>query len=292
MGAIAIHGRGITEASLLYIKQIISIIQSKDHQIVVSKSLQDDSFDIFNEFQSFNSSKEITSCKAIFSLGGDGTLLDTLTIVGQMQLPILGINLGRLGFLATISKEKIESALSAFFDNHYDIENRTLVQLQNADGLFTGYNFALNEFAILRKDTSSMIVVKAYLNGEFLNTYWADGLMVSTPTGSTGYSLSCGGPVLMPNAANLLITPVSPHNLNVRPLVIPDNASLKFEVETRDPSFLISLDSRSMSIDKQRLSFEISRAPFYAKLIKIKGDTFIDTLRTKLTWGLDKRNYF
>ena len=137
-----------------------------------------------------------------------------------------------------------------------------------------------------------MIVVKSYLNGEFLNTYWADGLMVATPTGSTGYSLSCGGPVLMPNTSNLVITPVSPHNLNVRPLVIPDNAKLKFEVETRDLSFLISLDSRSHSIDNQIHTFEIQKADFFANLVKIKGDTFIDTLRTKLTWGLDKRNYF
>ncbi|MEQ8240674.1 MAG: NAD kinase [Cyclobacteriaceae bacterium] len=292
MEAIAIHGRGITETSLPFIKKTISFLDRNRVPVLISKSLKHDTPGIFDQYGSFTDSNDLKDCKAILSLGGDGTLLDTLAIVGQTELPILGINLGRLGFLATISKDKIEEALEAFISGEYEIENRTLVQLTGAHEFLVEKNYALNEFAILRKDTSSMIVVKSYLNGEFLNTYWADGLMVSTPTGSTGYSLSCGGPVLMPTASNLLITPVSPHNLNVRPLVIPDSATLRFEVETRDKSFLISLDSRSSSIDSQIQSFEIRKADFFAKLVKIKGDTFIDTLRTKLTWGLDKRNYF
>jgi len=292
METVAIHGRGITETSLPFIKKTVSFLDRKGVSVLISESLKQDTPGIFDQYRSFVDSKDLKGCKAILSLGGDGTLLDTLAIVGQTELPILGINLGRLGFLATISKNKIEEALEAFLSGKYEIENRTLVQLTGAHESLVEKNYALNEFAILRKDTSSMIVVKSYLNGEFLNTYWADGLMVSTPTGSTGYSLSCGGPVLMPTASNLLITPVSPHNLNVRPLVIPDNATLQFEVETRDKSFLISLDSRSSSIDSQIQSFEIKKADFFAKLVKIKGDTFIDTLRTKLTWGLDKRNYF
>jgi len=292
MESIAIHGRGLTATSLPYIKKITSIIDQRGLNVFVSETLKKDLPEIFDHYGSFRHADEIKNCMAILSLGGDGTLLDTLTLVGVLQLPILVINLGRLGFLATISKEQVEQALICFFNGDFEIEKRSLVQVVGSDDLLIEKNYALNEFAILRKDTSSMIVVKSYLNGEFLNTYWADGLMVATPTGSTGYSLSCGGPVLMPNTSNLVITPVSPHNLNVRPLVIPDNAKLKFEVETRDLSFLISLDSRSHSIDNQIHSFEIQKADFFANLVKIKGDTFIDTLRTKLTWGLDKRNYF
>jgi NAD+ kinase len=201
----------------------------------------------------------------------------------------MGINTGRLGFLATISKDNLNHALDLYFQNQYDFDERTLLRLEADDDLFDGKNFALNEISISRKDTSSMIVVKCYLDGQFLNTYWADGLMVSTPTGSTGYSLSCGGPIIMPNTKNFIITPVSPHNLNVRPLIISENSRLGFEVESKNQAFMVSLDSRSESID-HKSSLSVRKADFYAKLIRLEGISFLDTLRTKLTWGLDKRN--
>lgn len=226
---------------------------------------------------------------AVFSLGGDGTFLESLLWVGDTQTPILGINMGRLGFLASIAKEQIKESLFLLFKSKYEIENRALIQLESSTDLFDGKCFALNECAILRKDTSAMIMVKCYINGQYLNTYWADGLMVSTPTGSTGYSLSCGGPLMMPDAKDFIITPVSPHNLNVRPLIVSDDSELTFEIESRNRSFLISLDSRSETIENT-VDIKIKRAPFDAKLIKIEGINFPDTIRNKLGWGFDKRN--
>ena len=209
--------------------------------------------------------------------------------MGRSEVPIMGINLGRLGFLATISKDDIVTAINSYLEGHFEYDNRALISLVSDIKGFEDNNYALNEFAILRKDTSSMIVVKCYLNGEFLNTYWADGLMVATPTGSTGYSLSCGGPVIMPQTKNFIITPVSPHNLNVRPLIVSDESELTFKVETRNQSYLVTLDSRSFAIDS-KTELTIKKAKFQAKLIKVKGSSFVETLKNKLTWGLDRRN--
>lgn len=291
MRKIAIHGRRISPDSASYVRDIVKIIESNGRKIFVSPEMSaiSESKEIFKNYPHYVPGKDMETFEAVFSLGGDGTLLDTLTHVGSSQLPILGINLGRLGFLAVISRENIRDALTAYFAGQFTYEDRSLLALETNVPLFNGKNYALNEFAILRKDTSSMIVVKCYLDGEFLNTYWADGLMIATPTGSTGYSLSCGGPVIMPNTSNFIITPVSPHNLNVRPLIISEDSELIFRVESSNQSYQVSLDSRSESIEDQ-IEFRIKKAPFTSRLIKVEGSSFLDTLRNKLTWGLDKRN--
>lgn len=291
MSKIAIHGRKISSDSVPYVRDIIAIIETNGREIHVSPELAglSESRALFSKYPLYEPGAGMDSFEAILSLGGDGTLLDTLTHVGASKLPILGINLGRLGFLAVISRENIHDALAAYFAGKFSYEERSLLQLDSDIPLFDGKNYALNEFAILRKDTSSMIVVKCFLDGEYLNTYWADGLMIATPTGSTGYSLSCGGPVIMPNTNNFIITPISPHNLNVRPLIISEDSQLTFIVEGANHSYQVSLDSRSEPIGNQ-LQFSVRKAPFNAILIKIEGSSFLDTLRNKLTWGLDKRN--
>lgn len=225
----------------------------------------------------------------VFSLGGDGTFLETILMVGDKEIPTLGINMGRLGFLASIAKDYIKESLYLLFKEQYKIENRSLIKLESNLNLFEGKCFALNECAIIRKDLSSMIRIKSYINDQYLNTYWADGLMVATPTGSTGYSLSCGGPLMMPDAKDFVITPVSPHNLNVRPLIVNDDSELRFEIETRERSYLISLDSRSETIEND-LEIIVKKAPFYGRFVKIEGINFPDTIRNKLGWGFDKRN--
>jgi NAD+ kinase len=224
-----------------------------------------------------------------WSIGGDGTLLETLTHIGNKELPILGINTGRLGFLATLSPQDVSAAVDQLIAGNYRIEDRTLVSVHSEIDLFDGKQFGLNEVGIMKTDTSSMIVIKAYVDGNYLNTYWADGLIVSTATGSTGYSLSVGGPLVMPSSDILIIAPMSPHNLNVRPLVVSSDAKLKFEVTSRSQNFLISIDSRSRVIDS-KFSIEVHKAPFTAKIVKIPGDDFLQTLRNKLNWGLDVRN--
>jgi NAD+ kinase len=225
----------------------------------------------------------------IISLGGDGTLLDAITFVGDKGIPVLGINYGRLGFLASIGKQEIHTVIGALVKRTFVLDKRSLVHLDANMPLFNGLNFALNEFTIHKKDTSPMIKIHTYLNGGFLNTYWSDGLIVSTPTGSTGYSLSCSGPVVFPNSASLVITPVSPHNLNIRPLVIPDDSVISFEVEGRTDGFLCTLDSRREIVSKEVL-LAIRKENFSINLVRLNENNFLQTLRNKLSWGLDKRN--
>jgi len=225
----------------------------------------------------------------MLSLGGDGTFLDTVAYVGAAETPILGINLGRLGFLATISKDTIDKALGDLAAGAYTLDHRSLIRLDSDNGLFGDHNFGLNEVAILKQDTSSMIVVHTYINGEYLNSYWADGLIVATPTGSTGYSLSCGGPVILPRSENFVVTPVSPHNLNVRPMVVSDDSVISFEIEGRSRNFLVAMDSRSQIADP-KVQLAVRKEAFGANLVKLNGYNFLDTLRQKLNWGLDMRN--
>lgn len=233
--------------------------------------------------------KELSSMDFLISIGGDGTLLDAVSIIGELEIPILGFNTGRLGFLATVTKENIAEAVQNLSTSNFQIESRSLISLHCSRRLFNGINFGLNEFTIHKRDTSSMITVHTYIDGKYLNSYWADGLIVSTPTGSTGYSLSCGGPLITPGAKNFVITPVSPHNLNVRPIIVSDESEISFEIEGRSDKFLISLDSRSTSISSE-LKLVVKKAPFSAKLVKLPDYHFFDTLRQKLNWGLDMRN--
>ena len=230
-----------------------------------------------------------TDVDFVFSIGGDGTLLETVTFVGKREIPIVGINAGRLGFLATVQTNEIAKALDNIFAGKFRVEKRSLLKLVSNKDLFGGLNFAVNEFAILKKDTSSMIVVHAYLDGEFLNSYWSDGLIVSTPTGSTGYSLSCGGPIVLPEANNFIIAPISPHNLNVRPMIIPDTCELSFKIEDRKKKFLVALDSRSIPVNPS-IELKVKKEDFNLMLVSFEGSDFISTLRKKLNWGLDVRN--
>lgn len=232
---------------------------------------------------------ELALMDFMISIGGDGTLLDAVCIVGDLETPILGLNTGRLGFLATVATEKIAEAIGDLAATNYQVESRSLISLQSHKKLFNGLNFGLNEFTIHKRDTSSMITVHTYIDGKYLNSYWADGLIVSTPTGSTGYSLSCGGPLISPEAKNLVITPVSPHNLNVRPIIVSDESEISFEIEGRAEKFLISLDSRSTSISSE-VKLSVRKESFCARLVKLPHYHFFDTLRQKLNWGFDMRN--
>ncbi|MEO9803299.1 MAG: NAD kinase [Reichenbachiella sp.] len=290
---IALHGRRFSKESFPYVQTIAKKLLNLGHEIyitdVCAKENQSETKDFLAAYPQISILENLDPIDFFFSLGGDGTLLETVSLVGPLEIPILGINLGTMGFLATTAKNDIESALNLFFDSQYELEERSLLHLKSNTQLFKDQNFALNEVAILKRDTSSMIIVRCYIDGEFVNTYWADGLMVSTPTGSTGYSLSCGGPLVLSQSASFIITPVSPHNLNVRPLVVSDNSEISFEIEGKGRSFLISLDSRSHTVNST-VKISLTKASFSAKLVKISGSSFFDTLRNKLNWGQDVRN--
>ena len=225
----------------------------------------------------------------IISLGGDGTLLDTITLVRDKNIPIMGINFGRLGFLASIGRDDIVTAVKALVQRAFVIDKRTLIHLDADLALFGHVPYALNEFVVHKRDTAPMIKIHTYLNGEFLNTYWADGLIVATPTGSTGYSLSCNGPVVFPESGSFVITPVAPHNLNVRPIVVPDNNIISFEIESRTEQIICALDSRREIVNKN-VSLAVKKESFHVNLLRLSENNFLQTLQNKLTWGLDIRN--
>lgn len=228
-----------------------------------------------------------TDC--LISLGGDGTLLDAVALVRDKKIPILGINFGRLGFLASISKDELASAVDSLVNHTFHVEKRALIHLDSNEQLFGETPFALNEFAIHKRDTSPMVKIHTYLNGEFLNTYWADGLIVSTPTGSTGYNMSCNGPIMFPESSSFVITPVAPHNLNVRSIIVPDTNIISFEVEGRGDQVICALDARREIVSKN-IQLAVKKEKFCVSLVRLNENSFLSTLRTKLTWGLDKRN--
>jgi NAD+ kinase len=225
----------------------------------------------------------------LISLGGDGTLLDTVTLVRNKKIPVVGINFGRLGFLASIGRDDLRDAVKALAQRSYIIDKRTLIHLDSSLSLFGEAPYALNEFAIHKQDIAPMIKIHTYFNGELLNTYWADGLILATPTGSTGYSLSCAGPVVVPEACSFVLTPIAPHNLNVRPIVIPDNTVVSFEVESRSDQIICALDSRREIVDKN-VQLAVRKESFMLNLVRLAENNFLQTLRNKLSWGLDKRN--
>lgn len=232
--------------------------------------------------------KEKAELDYLISVGGDGTILSAVEITGDSNIPIIGVNTGRLGFLANVSTDSFIKAFNELKNGSFSIDKRTLLQLESNTDLFR-FNYALNDFVLHKKETSSMITVHAFLNGEPLNSYWADGLIIATPTGSSGYSLSCGGPILFPKSSSMVVTPIAPHNLNVRPIIIPDDQVLSFEIEGRSTQFLASLDSRSVTID-QTVQIAIRKADFCINLLRFEGDTFLKTLRNKMLWGMDNRN--
>lgn len=238
----------------------------------------------------FSSADELTEdIEFIISLGGDGTILDTATLVGRKDIPVAGINFGRLGFLASIGRDELSTAIKALARRSFIIDKRVLLHLDASLPMFGDAPFALNEFAIHKRDTSPMIKIHTYLNGELLYTYWADGLIVATPTGSTGYNLSCQGPIVFPDAGSFAITPIAPHHLNVRPIVVPDSTILSFEIESRSDEVIVALDSRREIVNKN-IQLAVRKETFRIKLVRLNENNFLQTLRNKLSWGVDKRN--
>jgi len=249
-----------------------------------------DKIEFPNDLEVFQRAEDITKeIQAIVSLGGDGTLLDTVTLVRSHDVPIMGINFGRLGFLASIGRNEVKLAIKELVNHSFVVDKRTLIHLDSNLPLFGNVPYGLNEFAIHKQDIAPMIKIHTYLNGEFLNTYWADGLIVATPTGSTGYSLSCNGPIVFPESGSFVITPVAPHNLNVRPIVVPDDNIISFEIESRSDQAICALDSRREIINKD-VQLAVRKESFMLSLIRLNENNFLQTLRNKLTWGLDKRN--
>ncbi len=230
------------------------------------------------------------SCFCMISIGGDGTLLDTLPFLRNSGIPVLGINTGRLGFLSSVSTDDMKESIQALRERNFRLDQRSLLMLETREeNLFGSFPYALNELTILKRDNTTMISISAYVNGHYLNTYWADGLMVATPTGSTGYSLSCGGPIISPDSENFIITPIASHNLTVRPIVIKDNSLIKLRVEGRIKSHLIVMDSRSVPLENP-VDLYIKKAHFKTNLISLENKNFFKTIRNKLAWGFDKRN--
>lgn len=247
---------------------------------------------VTEEFPSYSNYDELDSdFDALISIGGDGTILKAATFIRDKNIPIIGINAGRLGFLATVQYENIETLLQKVLIKDYFISKRSLLSISTSPKYenFADLDFALNEVTVARKDTTSMITIETYLDGEYLTSYWADGLIVSTPTGSTGYSLSCGGPVLTPDVNSFVITPMAPHNLNARPLVITDDTEIELRVSGREEQFLISLDSRIAAVTKDTI-VKIKKTPFTISIVEFKEESFLNTIRKKLLWGADKRN--
>lgn len=290
---VAIFGRPFKEDNIPAIQLLLYRLLDKGVRLCLHQQfasyLEQVSIDFPITSERFTSSFDFPEADFVISIGGDGTLLETVTFVGSKEIPIVGINTGRLGFLAATRREEIEIAIDELISKHYRISERTLLKLISNADLFGGIDFALNELTISKIDSSSMITVHTYVDGEFLNSYWADGLIVSTPTGSTGYSLSCGGPLMHPSTQNFIITPISPHNLNVRPMVISDESYVSFEIEGRSQNFLISLDSRSKIVSSD-IKLALKKESFKVKLIELKTNSYFKTLRSKLNWGFDARN--
>jgi len=249
-----------------------------------------DKINLHSSAATFTSSEDLkTDIDFIISFGGDGTLLDTVTLVRDKNIPVMGINFGRLGFLAGIGRDELTTAVQAMGKRAFVIDKRTMIHMDSDQPLFGQVPYALNEFAVHKRDTEPMIKIHTYLNGEFLNTYWADGLIVATPTGSTGYSLSCNGPIVFPESGSFVITPVAPHNLNVRPIIVPDDNIISFEIESRSEQIICALDSRREIVSKD-VQLAVRKESFHLNLVRLNENNFLQTLRNKLTWGLDKRN--
>ncbi|MBK9510477.1 MAG: NAD kinase [Cytophagaceae bacterium] len=289
-----IHGRVFKNESSQSIQEIFNEIEAHHIEYSVSESFAEILIENqiqFKQSRIFNLSSEISDYDMALSLGGDGSFLETLWLVAKYEIPVLGINFGRLGFLTDIQPQHIKETIDKILQKDYSIDERIMINARADTEIFeSGMNFALNEIAIAKTDTSSMIVINTYVDGEFLNSYWADGIMVATPTGSTGYNLSCGGPLMVPQSDNFVITPICPHNLFVRPIIVSSKSQITFSVESRSKNFLLSMDSRAKIVGDEIGEIVISLEKFKAKLVKIKGNDFLSTLRKKLRWGEDIRN--
>ncbi|MDO6490353.1 MAG: NAD kinase [Cellulophaga sp.] len=291
---VAIYGQTYNDDTVDYVVELLSELKlhnaaisfEEDFYNFITTSKKIEPFSIFTEDSGLDATFDM-----FVSFGGDGTILRAITFVKDLGIPIVGVNTGRLGFLSTFKKEDVKKVVQEFVAKDYTVVDRSLVAVSSNVDIpeFGTINFALNEVTVSRKDTTSMITVDTFLNDEYLNSYWADGLIVSTPTGSTGYSLSCGGPVITPTAKSLVITPIAPHNLNARPLVISDNTVVKLKVSGREKNHLLSLDSRIVTLENGT-EITVKKADFTVKMIEYTSESFLKTLRNKLLWGEDKRN--
>jgi NAD+ kinase len=292
---VAIYGQYYQNSTEPIIRDIFVFFNDNHVEMVIEEAFLKLLYEkeiVKKEYKTFQSHTELdASFDIMISIGGDGTILRAATLVRDSGIPILGVNAGRLGFLAMVQKDEIAEFLQLIIEKKYTISERNLISLTGTPDIpeISDINFAMNEISVSRKDTTSMITIETYLNDEFLNSYWADGLIISTPTGSTGYSLSCGGPILTPNVSSLVITPIAPHNLNARPLVIPDDTIIRLKITGREEHYLVSLDSRIASVKNESV-LTIQKTPFRIKMVEIHEETFLKTLRKKLLWGEDKRN--
>jgi NAD+ kinase len=294
MMKIAIYGREFNNTVLPYVQDVFDVLSLYNVDALVYEKYHhfiSDKVKLNAKITTFKENAElIGQADVLISLGGDGTMLDTLALVRDSGIPVIGINFGRLGFLASINKDEIKKAIEALLNQQYALDSRSLLSLESKLHLFGEENFALNDITIHRRDNSAMMLIHAYMNEEFINSYWADGLIIATSTGSTAYSLSCGGPIILPSSQSFVITPIAPHNLNVRPLIVPDNVTLTFEVEARSAKFLVSCDSRTVTVDRS-VKISIKKASFDVNLIRLNNESYLTTLRNKLLWGIDTRNY-
>ncbi|MEX0287471.1 MAG: NAD kinase [Flavobacteriaceae bacterium] len=291
---VAIYGQTSRENALSHVEGLIEELKKEQAEVVIEEKFSKQLFssEIQKTFKTFTLSAGLDgSFDMLVSFGGDGTILRAITYIGDLGIPIVGVNTGRLGFLSTFKKEEVRKLVREFVAGAYRIVERSLVTVETEDGIpeFDQMNFALNEVTVSRKDTTSMITVETYLNDEYLTSYWADGLIVATPTGSTGYSLSCGGPLITPTAQSLVITPIAPHNLNARPLVISDNTEIRLKVTGREENHLVSLDSRIASLENGK-EIIVKKADFTIKMMEFTSQSFLNTIRNKLLWGEDRRN--
>ncbi|PZP52386.1 MAG: NAD kinase [Pseudopedobacter saltans] len=289
---IAIYSRGLTSEQKTVLDQLVESLQKYHVKILFFNALveQYPSLKKIKDASIFGGFKDLpVETKVFISLGGDGTILDAVTIVRNKGIPILGINLGRLGFLASINSNEITKAVDALFHDSFIVDHRSLLHIEGTREVFGKVPFGLNDFAILKQDIAPMINIHTYLNGELLNTYWSDGLIVATPTGSTAYNLSCNGPLVFPHTSSFVITPIAPHQLNVRPIVIPDDSIISFEVESRSNTFICSLDARREIVRKE-VQIAVRKEDFQVGIIRLEDSSFLTTLRNKFDWGVDKRN--
>lgn len=277
-----------------YLTTLIQELESKNIEIAIYESyyeeIQNSELD-FGDFPTISDYDELEGAgiDKVITLGGDGTILSAIILIRDLGIPIMGINLGRLGFLSNIEKSKISKAVDDLVRDDFIIETRSLIQISSNIPTFEDFPYALNDFTLHKRDTSSMVTIHAYVNGKFLNSYWADGIIVATPTGSTGYNLSCGGPIIFPDSGNFVITPVAPHNLNVRPIVLSDSSEVTFQIEGRSENFLCTLDSRYETVSAEH-KITLKKSDFKVQFAHPRSIHFMKTIREKLMWGLDKRN--
>jgi NAD+ kinase len=290
---IAVYSRVIDEQQYIALQTFFDALANKNIEPLIWQYFYDqikDKITFSSVPKTFYLDEQLTpNVECMISLGGDGTLLDTISLIQEKNIPVIGINFGRLGFLASVNQEEIQEVIDALINRNYVVEKRVMLKVAAETSLFGNVPYALNEVVIYKQDVSSMIKIHTYINGAFLCTYWADGLIIATPTGSTGYSLSCGGPIVFPDSASFVITPIAPHNLNVRPLIIPDSSVLSFEIEGRMEHYICSLDARRETVQKST-QIAITKQSFPLQLIRLHENSFLSTIRNKLLWGVDKRN--